>query len=65
MFNTLSMTLFSCKKDIVPNPKLPKINLADNVNIVARLATGYDILSLLPDAIETTLESRIDNGATK
>jgi len=27
-------------------------------------ATGYDILSALPDAIEATLESRVDNGAT-
>jgi endonuclease G len=27
-------------------------------------ATGYDILSVLPDAIEATLESRVDNGAT-
>jgi len=27
-------------------------------------ATGYDILSVLPDATEATLESRVDNGAT-
>lgn len=27
-------------------------------------ATGYDILSILPDDIESTLESRVDNGAT-
>jgi len=27
-------------------------------------ATGYDILSNLPDAIESVLESRIDNGPT-
>ncbi len=28
-------------------------------------ATGYDILSGLPDAIEATLESRVDNGPTQ
>jgi endonuclease G len=27
-------------------------------------ATGYDILSVLPDATESVLESRVDNGAT-
>ncbi len=27
-------------------------------------ATGYDLLSMLPDAIETALESKVDNGPT-
>lgn len=67
--NDISRVTTSTRVIAVNTPNINSINTSWGVYRTSvdaiETATGYDILSVLPDAIETTLESRVDNGATQ
>jgi endonuclease G len=67
--NDISRVTTSTRVIAVNTPNINSINTSwgvyrTSVDAIEN-ATGYDILSGLPDAIEATLESRVDNGATQ
>lgn len=67
--NDISRVTTSTRVIAVNTPNINSINTnwgiyRTSVDAI-ETATGYDILSALPDAIEATLESRVDNGPTQ
>ena len=50
-----SLVSFSCKKDIVPNPTFKKINLAESINVSARLATDNSLMGNPSNATTSTV----------
>ena len=67
--NDISRVTTSTRVIAVNTPNINSINTSwgayrTSVDAI-ETATGYDILSVLPDAIEATLESRVDNGPTQ
>jgi endonuclease G len=67
--NDISRVTTSTRVIAVNTPNINSINTnwgtyRTSVDAI-ETATGYDILSVLPDAIEATLESRVDNGTTQ
>jgi endonuclease G len=67
--NDVSRVTTSTRVIAVNTPNINSINTSWGVYRTSvdaiETATGYDILSALPDAIEATLESRVDNGPTQ
>lgn len=67
--NDVSRVTTSTRVIAVNTPNINSINTNWGVYRTSvdaiETATGYDILSSLPDAIEATLESQIDNGPTQ
>jgi len=67
--NDISRVTTSTRVIAVNTPNINSINTNWGVYRTSvdaiETSTGYDILSVLPDAIEATLESRVDNGATQ
>lgn len=67
--NDISRVTTSTRVIAVNTPNINSINPSwglyrTSVDAI-ETATGYDILSALPDAIEATLESQVDNGPTQ
>jgi endonuclease G len=67
--NDISRVTTSTRVIAVNTPNINTLNTSWGVYRTSvdaiETATGYDILSSLPDAIEATLESRVDNGTTQ
>lgn len=67
--NDISRVTTSTRVIAINTPNINSINTNWGVYRTSvdaiETATGYDILSSLPDAIEATLETRVDNGATQ
>lgn len=67
--NDISRVTTSTRVIAVNTPNINSINTNWGVYRTSvdaiETATGYDILSNLPDAIEATLETRVDNGPTQ
>jgi len=67
--NDISRVTTSTRVIAVNTPNINTLNTSWGVYRTSvdaiETATGYDILSSLPDAIESTLETRVDNGPTQ